>query len=61
MLPPATYSSGEQISGAVRSLVAFGRLLWTGAIWAGIWAVVWAPIALAAWLAYRRRRTAPAG
>jgi hypothetical protein len=61
VVPAATYSSGKQLSEAVRSLVAFGQVLWTGAIWLGIWSVVWAPVGIAAWLAFRRRRTAAAG
>jgi Domain of unknown function (DUF4349) len=61
IVPPESYSTGQQVSEAVRSLVAFGQFLWTGAIWLGIWSVVWAPVALAGWLAFRRRRTAAAG
>jgi hypothetical protein len=61
IVPAQSYSSGQQLSEAVRSLVAFGQLLWTGAIWFGIWSAVWAPLALAGWLVYRRRRTAATG
>jgi hypothetical protein len=60
-MPAATYSSGQQASDAVRSLVAFGRVLWTGFIWIGVWAAVWAPIAVGGWLVLRRRRIATAG
>src|SRR5207248_5952700 len=49
IVPAQSYSSGQQLSEAVRSLVAFGQLLWTGAIWLGIWSAVWAPLALAGW------------
>jgi hypothetical protein len=55
-----SYNGGQHVSAAVRSLIAFARVLWTAAIWTGVWAVVWLPIALAVWLAYRRRGEAPA-
>jgi hypothetical protein len=61
IVPAQSYSSGQQLSEAVRALVAFGQLLWTGAIWLGIWSAVWAPLAFAGWLVYRRRRTAVTG
>lgn len=59
--PPDSYSAGQQLTAAVRSLVSFGRVLWTLAIWLAVWALVWVPLALAGWLAYRRRRVAPSG
>jgi hypothetical protein len=55
VVPPETYSSGKVASDAMRSLVAFGQTVWSGAIWMAVWAVVWLPVTLAAWLAYRRR------
>jgi hypothetical protein len=54
--PLESYSTGKQAADATRSLVAFGRVVWTAAIWLAVWAVVWAPVGLAAWLLYRRRR-----
>jgi hypothetical protein len=56
MVPAETYSSGKEAADAMRSLVAFGRVIWTGVIWMGVWAIVWVPLALAGWLVYRRRR-----
>jgi hypothetical protein len=61
MAPPETYSSSQVVANAVRALVAFGRIVWTLAIWLAIWALVWLPLALAAWFLYRRHREAPAG
>jgi len=55
VVPPASYSSGKVASDAMRSLVAFGQVVWTTAIWIAIWAVVWVPLAVVAWFAYRRR------
>jgi hypothetical protein len=54
-MPAETYSTGQEASHAIRSLVAFARVIWTGGIWASVWAVVWVPIILGGWLAYRRR------
>jgi hypothetical protein len=60
--PADSYSAGQQLTDAVRSLLAFGRVLWTLAIWLAVWAVVWVPLALAGWFAYRRtRRPQPVG
>jgi hypothetical protein len=59
--PPDSYNAGQQLTAAVRSLVAFGRVLWTLAIWLAVWALVWVPLALAGWFAYRRRHVAPSG
>lgn len=55
VVPSHGYSSAETASGAIRALVAFARVFWSGAIWAAIWAVVWVPVMLGGWLAYRRR------
>jgi hypothetical protein len=52
--PADSYSAGQQLTDAVRSLVAFGRVLWTLAIWLAVWALVWVPLALVFWFAYRR-------
>jgi hypothetical protein len=60
--PADSYSAGQQLTDAVRSLLVFGRVLWTLAIWLAVWAVVWVPLALAGWFAYRRtRRPQPVG
>jgi hypothetical protein len=56
MVPPESFSSGQEASAAARSLVAFAQTLWTGAIWIGIWAAVWLPLVLVAWLLARRLR-----
>jgi hypothetical protein len=55
VVPPQSYSSGKVLSDAMRSLVAFGQTVWSGAIWIAVWGVVWVPVALAGWVAYRRR------
>lgn len=55
VVPPESYSSGKVASDAMRSLLAFGQVAWSGAIWLTVWAVVWVPLALAGWLAFRRR------
>jgi hypothetical protein len=59
--PVETYSSGKEMADAVRSLVAFARVVWTGMIWLGVWAVVWLPLALAGCGVYRRQRRVVAG
>jgi hypothetical protein len=56
VVPPESYSSGKVAADAMRSLVAFGQAVWSLAIWITVWAVVWLPLALFAWLAYRRRK-----
>jgi uncharacterized protein DUF4349 len=61
MASPESFSTTKEIADAVRSLVAFGRVLWTAAIWVGVWTAVWAPLAFGAWFYYRRRRVAAAG
>jgi hypothetical protein len=55
-----SYNGGQHVSAAVRSLIAFARVLWTAAIWIGVWSVVWVPVALVIWLVYRRRGEASA-
>jgi Domain of unknown function (DUF4349) len=55
VVPPHGYSSAETASGAIRALVTFARVFWSGAIWAVIWAIVWIPMVLGGWMAYRRR------
>jgi hypothetical protein len=58
VVPPHSFSSGEVVSSAARSLVDFARGLWSWAIWACVWAPVWAPLLAAVWCWRRRRRVA---
>jgi hypothetical protein len=62
LVPPESFSTGQQVSDASRSLVEFLRGLWTMVIWVGIWAVVWLPIAvvLILWVRRERRKSQPA-
>lgn len=54
--PPASYSSGQVASDATRSLVEFGRQVWSYAIWLGVWAIVWVPtVGAVVWVVRRRR------
>jgi Domain of unknown function (DUF4349) len=61
MAPPESFSTTKEVADAVRSLVVFGRGLWTAAIWVGVWSTVWGPFALVVWLVYRRLRPPVAG
>jgi hypothetical protein len=56
-VPPESYSTAKEASDATRSLLSFGRALWTVVIWLGIWAVVWVPLALAGvWIGRKAMR-----
>lgn len=54
VVPAQSFSIGQVSSEAVRSLVAFGRVIVTKMIWIGVWTPVWLPVALVAWLVTRR-------
>jgi hypothetical protein len=56
LVPPETYSSAQVASDAARTLVAFGRSVWTVVIWLVVWGAVWAPFAAGCWFLLRRRR-----
>lgn len=45
-VPPESYSSGEVLSRAARSLVVFARGLWTTLLWLIVWTPVWVPLVL---------------
>lgn len=45
-VPPESYSSGQVLSKAARSLVTFGRGLWTTLLWLLVWTPVWVPLVL---------------
>lgn len=55
-VPPEAYSPAKEGSEAVRSLVDFGRGILTRLIWVTVWLPVWGPLALGAWIGWRRAR-----
>lgn len=58
LTPPESYSAGQTVGDATRSLVAFGRSLLGMVIWVVVYAVVWLPVALILWWAIIKPRMA---
>lgn len=57
--PPNSYSSAEQFTAAVRSLVAMLQVVWTAFIWVAVWSPVWVPALAGLVFITRRRRVLP--
>ena len=53
--PPATFSTGEELSTAVRALVGFAQVVWVVLIWIGVWSPVWLLCGLLPAILVRRR------
>ncbi|HYE77103.1 MAG TPA: DUF4349 domain-containing protein [bacterium] len=56
VVPPESYSVAQVVSGALREVIGFLRVLVATLIWLGIWGIVWVPLALLVWLIVRRLR-----